>query len=240
MTAAPELANILRAGNLPVTDENLALLAAGLDGLSQLYPVMGLVLQRPALGAQKKALARLMAAAEAIAEVLDDDFEAGSGIEVLLDACNAPLPPELRVLLKRLPAAAAEASILQDQAHAEPPRRESAATFALAALHDLYAVIAGEPPGLGGPLRRFCGAAIGYLGLPVDVPEDDAFRLRLRAALQRRRHGPVNLLPIPVLDYSSQKRPDPPASVYARGSIENPWPPLKANRTRKNQSQNQP
>jgi hypothetical protein len=194
----PSPEEILRSGKLPVTDENVSVLLAGLDRLRSLYGLIRLTLKQPSISSQKDDLKRLKKAAEEIGKVLDADFDTGSSIEVTLASVGASFPTGLRDWLRRVPKAVTDLTIMLDS-EVSKTRQEDPVTWAMTALHDLYGTIAGKPPGIAGPLQRFTAAAIAQLNLPVQVPAgENAFRGRLKAAL-KRRSGPVNLLPLTLL-----------------------------------------
>jgi hypothetical protein len=193
--SAPDFAAILRAGGLRDDDESIATLRAGLDRLQALYPIMTLSLDAPTLGEHKTSLDALVGAARVIGQILDDDFQTGSGLDTALAGAGAEVTAAVRDWLRRVPIAAGELSkMIELDTHPRPRRRESIETWCFCALHDLFLVL-NPCGGADAKLQKFVAAIVQHLGWAMRIPEGDSFRLRLKQALSRRS-GPVNLLPL--------------------------------------------
>jgi hypothetical protein len=193
---APDLAAILRAGELQVDDESIAMLDAALKRLRALYPMAALSLDAPAPGHFKAKLDAVVEATSAIARILDDDFEAGAWLEATLAGAGAEVTTAVRNWLRRVPIAAREIYLMIEQdSHPRPRRREEPETWCICALHDLFGVLGAPGGGADAKSQQFVAAAVKYLALPIKVPTGDSYRLRLRKALNRRS-SPVNLLPL--------------------------------------------
>ena len=147
----------LIAGKIPVTDEALAILRAGLVTITHGYHLNKVLKGFKTETELKKDLSRLYSACRTFVDVLDTDLNGMGQIEALLSdtwsgSQIARLVEELRVLSPRL----AMAIIMTEQDQAIKPRRQNPVTWFLLAAHDLFGEITGEDePGIAGPLHRF-------------------------------------------------------------------------------------
>ena len=155
----------LIAGKIPVTDEALAILRAGLDTITHGYHLNRVLREIKTETELKKDLSRLYLACRTFVDVLDTDLNGLGQIETMLSATwpgirVARLVEELRLLSPRLEMAI----IMAGQDLAKKPRRQNPVTWLFLAVHDLFSQITGEDePGIAGPLHRFtkrCAALI--------------------------------------------------------------------------------
>ena len=188
----------LIAGKIPVTDEALAILRAGLDTITHGYHLNRVLRGIKTESELKKDLTRLYLACRTFVDVLDTDLNKGLGqIEAMLSATwpgiqVARLVEELRLLSPRLEMAI----IMAGQDLAKKPRRQNPVTWLFLALHDLFSQITGEDePGIAGPLHRFTKRCAALIDTEITVPKNEnSFHKRLTAALARRT-GKVDVLP---------------------------------------------
>jgi hypothetical protein len=190
-----DLAAILRAGGLRDDDESIATPQAGLDRLQALYPIVAFAVAASAPGKHKASLEALVTAVRTIAQILDDDFAAGSWLDVALAGAGAEITAPVRDWLRRVPIAVGQLNLMiETDHHPRPRRRETNETWCFCALYDLFVVL-NPAGGADAKLQKFVSAAAQHLGWRMRIPDGDSFRLRLKKALNRRS-GPVNLLPL--------------------------------------------
>jgi hypothetical protein len=188
----------LVAGKIPVTDEALRILRAGLSTIGHGYQI-----ERAINGAAKtdtelkKDLSRLHAACRTVVDVLDADLSGSGQIEAVLSdpwrGSQVPrLGEELRSLSPRIEIALAMAA----QNGAIKKRQQDPETWFFLAVHDLFSEITGDPePGIAGPLHRFTKSCATLIDAGIAVPErENSFGRRLTAALARRT-GKINVFP---------------------------------------------
>ena len=188
----------LRAGKIPVTEETLALLRAGLTKIGHGYHIEKCISTWAKSDTElKKDLARLHAACRTVVELLDADLRGSCQIEAILsDFWNGiPIPQlveQLRPLCLRLETVVAMAA--QDGRIKKRPQTPETSFFL--AVHDLFSVLKGNPePGIAGPLHRFTGKCAALIGADIVVPkEENSFQKRLTAALARRT-GKIDVFP---------------------------------------------
>ena len=187
----------LIAGKIPVTDEALVILRAGLVTITHGYHLNKVLRGIKTETELKKDLARLYSACRTFVEVLDTDLSGLGQIESILSATwpgtqVARLVEELRLLSPRLEMAI----IMAGQDQAIKPRRQNPVTWLFLAVHDLFSEITGEDePGTAGPLHRFTKRCAALIDSEISVPENEnSFHKRLTAALARRT-GKIDVLP---------------------------------------------
>ena len=188
----------LIAGTIPVTDQALAILQAGLATIARGYhlnKVLGAVKTPIEL---RKELSRLYRACRTLLGGLDADLNGLGQIGALLSDTwpggeLARVVGDLRAVYTGLEVIMR--MVAQEQA--KTPRRQNPATWFLLAMHDLFSAITGEAePGIAGPLHRFTKRCGELIDPGIDVPEsENSFHKRLTAALARRT-GKVEVLPI--------------------------------------------
>jgi len=188
----------LIAGKIPVTDETIALLRAGLSQIGHGYHIEKSISTWAKSDTElKKDLSRLHMACRTVVDVLDADMKGSCQIEVILsDLWNDyPIPQlveQLRSLCLRLEAALA--MVAQDRRIKK--RRQAPETSFFLAVHDLFSALTGNPdPGVAGPLHRFTGYCAALIDPDIIVPErENSFQKRLTAALARET-GKINVFP---------------------------------------------
>jgi hypothetical protein len=187
----------LIAGKIPVTDEALVILRAGLVTITHGYHLNKVLRGIKTETELKRDLSRLYSACRTFVEVLDTDLSGLGQIESILSATwpgtqVARLVEELRLLSPRLEMAI----IMAGQDQAIKPRRQNPVTWLFLAVHDLFSEITGEDePGTAGPLHRFTKRCAALIDSEISVPENEnSFHKRLTAALARRT-GKIDVLP---------------------------------------------
>lgn len=187
----------LIAGKIPVTDQALAILQAGLATIARGYHLNKVLRAVKTPTEHRKELSRLCQACRTFLDVLDADLNGLGQIETLLSDTLpggqlARVVGDLRAIYPRLELA----MLMVDQEQAKIPRRQNPATWFLLAVHDLFSEITSEAePGIAGPLHRFTKRCAALIDLEIDVPEsENSFHKRLTAALVRRI-GKIDVLP---------------------------------------------
>jgi hypothetical protein len=187
----------LIAGKIPVTDQALAILRAGLATIGRGYHLNKVLRAVKTPTELRKELSRLCQACRTFVDVMDADLNGHGQIEALLSYTwhvgeLARVVGDLRAVYPRLE----RAMIMVEQEQAKIPRRQNPATWFLLAVHDLFSEITGEAePGIAGPLHRFTKRCAGLIDPGMDVPEsENSFHKRLTAALARRT-GKIDVLP---------------------------------------------
>jgi hypothetical protein len=187
----------LVAGNIPVTDEALSTLSAGLTTIGHGYHIEKVISGEAKTETQLgKELSRVDAAFRTAVDILDADLSGTGQIEALLsDPWRGSQIPrvveELRLLSSRIEPPLATLS--QDKAIKK--RQQNPETWFFLAIHDLFATITGNPePGIAGPLQRFTKCCAALIDARIAVPEsENSFQKRLTAALDRRT-GKINVV----------------------------------------------
>jgi hypothetical protein len=201
----------LIAGKIPVTDQALAFLQAGLVTIARGYHLSKVLRAVKTPTELRRELSRLYGACRTFLDVLDADLNGLGQIEALLsDTWPEPggyfagmlrmssrgqlarLVGDLRAIYPRLETA----MLMVEQQPAKLPRRQNPATWFLLAVHDLFSEVTGEvEPGIAGPLHRFTKRCAALVDPEIDVPEsENSFHKRLTAALARRT-GKIDVLP---------------------------------------------
>lgn len=188
----------LIAGKIPVTDQALAVLQAGLVTIARGYHLNKVLRAVKTPTELRKELSRLYRACRTFLDVLDADLKGLGQIQALLSDTwpggqLARVVGDLRAVCPRL-----EMAILMvEQEQAKITRRQNPATWFLLAVHDLFSEITGEAePGTAGPLHRFTKRCAALIDPEIDVPEsENSFHKRLTAALARRT-GKIDVLPM--------------------------------------------
>ena len=188
----------LVAGNIPITDEALGTLSAGLSAIGHEYHIEKVISRGAKTEAQLgKELSRVDEAFRTAVDILAADLSGTGQIEALLSdpwrGSQIPrLLEELRLLSSRIePPLAALA-----QNRAIKKRQQNPETWFLLAAHDLFATITGNPePGIAGPLHRFTKGCAALIDAGIAIPQsENSFQKRLTAALDRRT-GKINVVP---------------------------------------------
>ena len=188
----------LIAGKIPVTDQALAVLQAGLVTIARGYHLNKVLRAVKTPTELRKELSRLYQACRTFLDVLDADLKGLGQIQALLSDIwpggqLARVVGDLRAVYPTL-----EMAILMvEQEQAKITRRQNPATWFLLAVHDLFSEITGEAePGTAGPLHRFTKRCAALIDPEIDVPEsENSFHKRLTAALARRT-GKIDVLPM--------------------------------------------
>jgi hypothetical protein len=188
----------LIAGKIPVTDQALAVLQAGLVTIARGYHLNKVLRAVKTPTELRKELSRLYQACRTFLDVLDADLKGLGQFQALLSDIwpggqLARVVGDLRAVYPSL-----EMAILMvEQEQAKITRRQNPATWFLLAVHDLFSEITGEAePGTAGPLHRFTKRCAALVDREIDVPEsENSFHKRLTAALARRT-GKIAVLPM--------------------------------------------
>ena len=188
----------LVAGNMPVTDEALSTLSAGLSAIGHGYQIEKVISGEAKTEAQLgKVLCRVDVAFRTAVDILDADLSGTGQIDALLsDPWRGSQIPriveELRLLSSRIEPPLATLT----QNRAIKKRQQNPETWFFLAVHDLFATITGNPePGVAGPLHRFTKRCAALIDARIAVPEsENSFQKRLTAALDRRT-GKINVVP---------------------------------------------
>lgn len=188
----------LVAGKIPVTDEALTILSAGLSTIERGYYLEKAISRTAKTGTElKKDLSRLNMACRTVVDILDADLSGTWQIEVMLSDpwCGSQLPrlvEELRLLFPRIEMALD----IPAQNGAKKKRRQDPETWFFLAVHDLFGMITvNREPGIAGPLHRFTKSCAALIDAGIVVPErENSFQKRLTAALARRT-GKISVLP---------------------------------------------
>ena len=188
----------LIAGKIPVTDEALAILRAGLSTIGRGYHIDKVISGMAKTDTElKKELSRLHVACRTVVDVLDADLSGLSQIGAMLSdpwrGSQVPrLVEELRLLSPQIEMALAMAA----QEGTLKKRRQNPETWFFLAVHDLYSEITVDhEPGVAGPLHRFTKHCAALIDAGIAVPEsENSFQKRLTAALARRT-GKISVLP---------------------------------------------
>jgi hypothetical protein len=188
----------LIAGKIPVTDEALMILSAGLSTIGQGYRIEKAISETVKTDIElTKDLSRLHEASRTVVDILGADLSGSGQIETILaDPWRGSQVPrlveELRSVCSRIEIALAMAA----QDGAIKRRQQNPETWFFLAVHDLFSEVTRNPkPGIAGPLHRFTQscAALVYPGIRVPASEN-SFQKRLAAALARRT-GKINAFP---------------------------------------------
>jgi len=187
----------LIAGKIPVTDQALAFLQAGLLTIARGYHLNKALRAVKTPTELRKEVSRLYQACRTFLDVLDADLNGLGQIEAILSDTwpggqLARVVGDLRAVYPRLEMA----MLMVEQGQAKIPRRQNSATWFLLAVHDLFSEITGEAePGTAGPLHRFTKRCAALIDPEIGVPEsENSFHKRLTAALARRT-GKIDVLP---------------------------------------------
>lgn len=189
----------LIAGKIPVTDQALAVLQAGLVTIARGYRLNKVLRAVKTPTELRKELSRLYQACRTFLDVLDADLKGLGQFQALLSDIwpadqLARVVEDLRAVYPGLEMAML--MVAQEQA-TKITRRQNPATWFLLAVHDLFSEITGEAePGTAGPLHRFTKRCAALIDPEIDVPEsENSFHKRLTAALARRT-GKIDVLPM--------------------------------------------
>ena len=188
----------LVAGKIPVTDEALAILSAGLSTIGHGYQIEKAISETAKTDTElKKDLSRLRVACRTVVDILEPDLSGSGQIEAMLaDPWRGSQVPllvqELRSLSPRIDMALAMAA----QNGAIKKRQQDPKTWFFLAVHDLFSTMIGNPePGIAGPLHRFTKRCAELVNAGIAVPtSENSFQKRLTAALARRT-GKIGVLP---------------------------------------------
>jgi hypothetical protein len=179
----------LIAGKIPVTDETLATLNAGLSTIGHGYHIEKVVSEKPKTADLTRNFLRLHKACCTIIDVSDADQTDLGQIELILSDLwrgrqVLGLVEDLRSLCPQIEIALA--MIAQNRAIRK--RRQNPETWFLLAVHDLFATMTGNTePGIAGPLHRFTKHCAALIDSRIAVPDsENSFQKRLTAALARR------------------------------------------------------
>jgi hypothetical protein len=190
----------LIAGNIPVTDEALATLNAGLSTIGHGYHIEKVFSRKPKTADLTRNLSRLRKACRTIIDVIDTDRSDLGQIELLLSDLwrggqVLRLVEDLRSLSPQIEIALT--MIAQDRVIRK--RGQNPETWFLLAAHDVFVTITGNPdPGIAGPLHRFTNHCAALIDSRIAVPKsENSFQKRLTAALARRT-GKISVVPRPV------------------------------------------
>ena len=207
----------LIAGKIPVTDEALTILRAGLSTIGHGYQIEKVISETAKTDTElKKDLSRLHEACRTIVDVLDADLTGSCQIEAMLSdpwrGSQVPrLVEELRLLsqgIKTVLAAAAQNRVIKK-------RQQDPETWFFLAVHDLFSMITGEPePRIAGPVHRFTKNCAALIDPGIVVPEsENSFQKRLTAA-RARRTGKIHVLPKVVFPGKSPLRDNAVSPPY--------------------------
>jgi hypothetical protein len=188
----------LIAGKIPVTEEALKTLIAGLSTIGQVYHIEKAIRESGKTDVELKTdLSRLDTACRTVVDILDADMTGLCQLEAILSdpwrGSQVPrLVEELRSLSSRIETALAMAK--QDKSIKK--RQQNPETWFLLAVHDLFSKIIDNPkPGIAGPLHRFTKHCAELIDAGITVPEgENSFQTRVNAALNRRT-GKINVVP---------------------------------------------
>ena len=188
----------LIAGKIPVTDQALTVLQAGLVTIARGYHLNKVLRAVKTPTELRKELSRLYQACRTFLDVLDADLKGLGQFQALLSDIwpggqLARVVGDLRAVYPSLEMA----KLMVEQEQAKMTRRQNPATWFLLAVHDLFSEITGEAePGTAGPLHRFTKRCAALVDPEIDVPEsENSFHKRLTAALARRT-GKIAVLPM--------------------------------------------
>ena len=188
----------LIAGKIPVTDQALAVLKAGLVTIARGYRLNKVLRAVKTPTELRKELSRLYQACRTFLDVLDADLKGLGQIQALLSDTwpggqLARVVGDLHAIYPRLEMA----MLMVEQEQPKITRRQNPATWFLLAVHDLFSEITGEAePGTAGPLHRSTKRCAALIDPEIDVPEsENSFHKRLTAALARRT-GKIDVLPM--------------------------------------------
>jgi hypothetical protein len=188
----------LIAGNIPVTDEALSILSAGLSTIGQGYHIEKVISGEAKTEAQLgKELARIDEAFRTAVDILDADMSGTGEIEALLsDPWRGSQIPRVVEELRSLSSRIEPPLATLGQNRAIKKRQQNPETWFFSAVHDLFATITGNPePGIAGPLHRFTKRCAALIDPRIAVPEsENSFQKRLAAALARRT-GKISVVP---------------------------------------------
>ena len=177
----------LVAGKIPVTDQALMVLSAGLRQIGHGYYIAKFISSKVKTDTNRKQdLARLYPACRTFVDILDADMSAAYQIEAILSdpwhGSEVPqLVEEVRSLSSRIETAIAMAA--QDKSLKQ--RKENPETWFFIAAHDLFSTMTVKPkPGIAGPLHRFTKRCAALIDAAIVVPEsENSFQKRLTAVL---------------------------------------------------------
>jgi hypothetical protein len=190
----------LIAGNIPVTDEALATLNAGLSTIGHGYHIEKVFSRKPKTADLTRNLSRLRKACRTIIDVIDTDRSDLGQIELLLsDLWRGGQVLRLVEDLRSLSTQIEIALIMIAQHRVIRKRGQNPETWFLLAAHAVFVTITGNPdPGIAGPLHRFTTHCAGLIDSRIAVPKsENSFQKRLTAALPRRT-GKISVVPRPV------------------------------------------
>jgi hypothetical protein len=188
----------LIAGKIPITEETLTILRAGLATIGHGYQIEKAISRTAKTDTElKKDLSRLNMGCRNVVDVLDADLSGSYQIEAMLSdpwrGSQVPrLVEELRSLSSRIDIILAMAA----QNGAIKKRQHDPETWFFLAVHDLFSEMTdNHKPGIAGPLHRFTKSCAAMIDAGIPVPEsENSFQKRLTAALARRT-GKISVFP---------------------------------------------
>jgi hypothetical protein len=193
-----QLRAALVAGKIPPVDETVDALDHALRGIRVRYRLYRIVRQRTPAGRLVKRLATLRKAASEVVKILDSDLAEDGEIGSMLGAFWLD-PADIVGRLHRLLEVTEQLERIVDQATYrahypnKPPKAamarhpETPETRLFLEIHGLYRKLRGGPRSrIAGPLYRFTKHCVWLLDRDIAVPPLDAFKRRLRAAVERR------------------------------------------------------
>jgi hypothetical protein len=179
----------LRAEKIPVSEEKLATLRAGLNTIGHDYGIEKAIRNAKTDTELKKELSRLCAAWRTVVDVLDADLNGSCQIEAMLaDPWRGSQVPRLVEELRSLLPGLETALAIVQQSGTTKKRQQDPETVLFLAVHDLFSKMSGDQkPGIAGPLHRFTRHCAALVDSSIAVPEsENSFQKRLTAALARR------------------------------------------------------
>jgi hypothetical protein len=188
----------LVAGKIPVTEEALTMLRAGLSTIGHGYRIEKAISETARTDTKlKNDLSRLHVGCRTVVDVLDTDLTGSGQIEAIFyDPWHGSQVPRLVEELRSLTPRIETALAMMTQSGAIKKRRQDPETWFFVAMHDLFSELTGDPePGIAGPLHRFTKSCAALIDAGIAVPErENSFQKRLTAALARRT-GKINVFP---------------------------------------------
>ena len=180
----------LIAGNIPVIDEALSTLSAGLSMIGHGYHIEKVISGEAKTDTEvRKELSKLDVAWRTVIDILDADLSAARQIEALLsDPWRGSQIPRIVEELRSLSCRIEPYLATLAQNRAIKKRQQDPETWFFLAVYDLFATITGNhEPGIAGPLHRFTKYCATLIDSRIAVPKsENSFQKRLSAALARR------------------------------------------------------
>jgi hypothetical protein len=187
----------LIAGKIPITDEALTILSAGLTTIGHGYHIEKVISETAKTDTElKKDLSRVNVGCRAVVDVFDADLSGSCQIEAMLsDPWRGSQVPQLIEELRSLSRQIEIILVMATQNGAIKKRQQDPETWFFLAVHDLFSEMTDLEPGIAGPLHRFTKNCAALIDTRITVPErENSFQKRLTAALARRT-GKISVFP---------------------------------------------